>query len=473
MKMTNKHKFTNYESNLQLALLKKCLLISLIIFILLMVALMKASATVIEIIPKLEQFIQNQQHQQATTEQIQLRPVIKMMSAKKYQQAITLLQQLRQQNPDNITSCYLLGLSYVGLTQWQKADTVTQQCISIDNKWPVIYNLRGPILAALGQHKEALQQYNFAIALAPKQSGGYLQRAKFLYSNNKTDKQTLQAALADAAKYIQYGGNIDSINDLQGLIYLGLKQTQQAEKYLLKAVKLQPDNLAILAKLLPLYYQTGKTKQAQILLLKSSKKINVLDKEKYSLLKTLEARQAIISGNTVEVDVFFQAAIKIKPDNIEARKEFIYWLDKQERLQETISLSKQGLTYMPEDSYFTSYLAWALSDNGTDIAQAQKWLDKAKVLEPENVYLSDTQAWLDVRQGKYQQALQHIQPSIIYAKQVPEIAYHTAVILYNLGKNRQAIKYLELSLKSQDSFNGKTQAKALLSRLSITASHTD
>ncbi|WDE03415.1 tetratricopeptide repeat protein [Thalassomonas viridans] len=464
--MTKKCNFTHYESNLQLAVLKKCLLVSLIIFVLLMLAVFKASATVIEVLPKLEQMIENQQVAQNTNNQVQLGPVVELITDKQYQAAIGLLQQLQQQSPGNKTLCYLLALSYVGQENWQKADSTSQDCIKIDSKWPVIYSLRGPILSALGKKKEALQQYNFVIALTPKEPGGYLQRAKFLYANRKNDPQGLYRASSDIAKYLRLNGEAAAAYGLQGLIHLAFKQNEQAKPYLLKTIKAQPDNLTILSELLPLYYQENQTNQAQALLLASGKSLNKLDKEKFSQYKFLQAKHAIAANEDTKVETYFKAALKLKAEHLPARKAFIYWLDKQERLQETIPLAKQGLAFAPNDSYFTSYLAWALADKGTDLEQAQSWLDKAKKLAPENVFLSDTQAWLDVRQGNYRQALKHIQPSIHYAAQVPEIAYHLGVIHYNLGEKNKAIEYLQLSLKSQDSFNGRTQAQALLNTLS-------
>ncbi|WDE01060.1 tetratricopeptide repeat protein [Thalassomonas actiniarum] len=467
--MTNKCNFTRYESNLQLAILKKCLLISLVILALLLLAMFKVSATVIEVLPKLEQMIENQQLPQDKNNQLQLGAVTALMVDKQYQEAITLLQQHQKQHPTNKTVCYLLALSYVGQANWQQADSATQDCIKIDDRWPVIYSLRGPILSALGKKKQALQQYNFVIALTPDEAGSYLQRAKFLYANRKNDKQALNKATKDIAKYLQLNGNASNSYGLQGLVYLALNKSPQAKTYLLKAIKTQPGNLTILAELLPLYYQEGKTNQARKLLHSSSKSFNKLDKEKNSLFQYLRAKHAIATKEKSKVEGYFQAALKLKPDNLAARKELIYWLDKQERLPETIPLAKKGLLLSPKDSYFTSYLAWALTDEGTDLAQAQSWLDKAKVLTPDNVFLSDTQAWLDVQQGNYRQALKHIQPSISYAQQVPEIAYHLGVIHYNLGEKNKAIEYLQLSLKLPESFSGRTQAKALLDNLTTSS----
>ncbi|WDE13766.1 tetratricopeptide repeat protein [Thalassomonas haliotis] len=465
MMMTKKYNFSHYKSHLPLAVLKQCLLLLLALFALLVLALFKASASVIEVLPKLEQMIENQQIMQSHDNQVQLGPVIDMITKKQYREAITLLLPLQQQNPGNKNLCYLLGLSYVGQENWQKADTVTRACIEIDNKWPQIYSLRALVLSALGRNKAALQQYNFVIALTPKVPGAYLQRAKFLYANRKNDPQALNKAMNDIAKYLQLNGNAASSHGLLGLVYLALNQPEPAKKYLLKTIKAQPDNLVILSKLLPLYYQQGQVRQAHTLLLASGKSFNKLDKEKHSQFKFLQAKHAIAAKETARVAGYFQAALKLKPEHVAARKAYIHWLDKQERLPETIPLVKQGLAFAPEDSYFISYLAWALADEGTDLAQAQSWLDKAKVLTPENVFLSDTQAWLHVRQGNYQQALKHIQPSISYAPQVPEIAYHLGVIHYKLGEKNKAIEYLQLSLKLPESFNGRTQARALLKNL--------
>lgn len=388
-----------------------------------------------------------------------------LIQEKNYQAVIEKIKKIEVHNSLNLSQCYLLSIANVGLQQWQEAYDIANKCITINNKWPVIYSLKGTILLTLGEHVAALQQYDKVISLNPMLAGGYLQRAKFYFANQENDRNSLQKALNDLKRYKQLGGDESATYGLQGMIYIKLNQVVAAKKHLNKAIELDPSNLSLLEKLLTLYYQKKEFSQAQVLLDKSSLSISPEDFHSISQVKLIHAKHALLINDVRNAETYFKASLAAQPSNITALKEFIYWLDKQERLPETVALSKQGLQYSPEDKYFTSYIAWALADEGKDLWQAKRWLEKAKKLGPDNVYLSDTQAWISARQGKYQQAHKDIQPSLTYANQVPEIAYHAGVIFFNLGRKPEAIKYLYLSLQSSSSFTGKTHAIELLAKL--------
>jgi tetratricopeptide (TPR) repeat protein len=391
--------------------------------------------------------------------------VAKLISEKQYRRAITVSKQLEETPKQNITLCYLLSLAYFGQRDWQAAIDTTKDCLKLDDSWATIYTLQGTILTVQKKYPKAERKFDKAIALDPALPGPYIQRAKFYFSLPEFDEAVGTKTLKDIANYTSLGGDTRITAGFIGSVYMRLERFDKAEENFVKAISLQPDNLNMVKQLLDIYNQSNRFTQANTLLSNTQKNVNKVDSKNYSQLNLLQAKQAIFSENSHTIEHHFKVSLQAQPENINARKEFIYWLDTQERLPETIDLSQAGLKYVPDDPYFTSYMAWALTDQGTDLWNAERWLKKAKRLEPDNVYLLDTQSWLAVKRGKFKQALVDIQPCLEYADQSPEIAYHAGVIFHNLGKLSKAQHYLNISLSSGSAFNGRTQATYLLAKL--------
>ncbi len=391
----------------------------------------------------------------------QLLNISQTIANQNYQKAIKELNQFQKRYPDNHLACYLNTLAHVGLSQWKKAEANVNQCIKINKSWPVLYTLKGAILSTLKNYPQALQQYNYAIFLEQQNPGPYLQRAKFYYFNHEHVENAAYRALNDIKTYHSLNGDARQSAGLLGLTYLRLGKAKLAKSALLEAIKYQPNNFQLIAQLVQILIDDEDFFRASTLLRGSHKQLTDNDDVKRSQLYLLQAKVAKAQNKTAQAETFFTSSLLANPNNMEARKTYMYFLDQQERLQEAIPLAKEGLEISPNDKYLTAYLAWALTDGGEDLIQASIWLKKAKQLDPTNVFLSDTEAWLNVQKQNYKQALKSIQPSLKYANTVPEIAYHASVINHKLGNKKQAIEFIKLALKADHSFNGRTEAEKL------------
>jgi len=104
-------------------------------------------------------------------------------------------------------------------------------------------------------------------------------------------------------------------------------------------------------------------------------------------------------------------------------------------------------------------LAWALADAGTDLTEAQHWVEHAKQLNPDNPCLYDTEAWLEFRRGNCEIAYEKIQEAIPLADSSPEIAFHAGAILASSGRPVEALAFLDKALDSRRPFGGRKQAE--------------
>lgn len=122
------------------------------------------------------------------------------------------------------------------------------------------------------------------------------------------------------------------------------------------------------------------------------------------------------------------------------------------------------LSQYPNEPQFLNNLAYIYFSTGNN--KALSYAEKAQQLAPEQAAGNDTLGWILVNTGKPEQGLHYLRSAHSRMSQNPEIRYHIAVALDKLGRKDEAKQELEEALKTDPSFNGLEQAKALLEKLS-------
>lgn len=378
--------------------------------------------------------------------------------------ALDAAKQLRASIPAHVEFCQIHALVLIGQGQLEHAYSTLESCLKLAPRKPQLHVLSGTVLAAIQNYAQAWRHYSTAIALTPNNADVYLQRAKFSVLYLETDENAQQAALNDLQRFEQMGGDQSQSRSYKARALHALGQAEKALPLLMAAVDEAPDDFQSLTLLLKTLVTEGKEARVDSILNKTNHYLTktLAVPAKWSQFALVQAEFAKQQGDQRQTEAFYRQAISLDKANLRAVKQFIYWLDKQERLDETIALTQTGLSLVPEDEYLVSYMAWALSDAGKDVKAAYKWLDKAVALSPDNIYLADTRAWLEARQGHYELALQHLQRCLSQAEYVPEIAFHAGFINYKLGNRVAAENYLNLALRQPDSFTGRKEATQLL-----------
>lgn len=97
--------------------------------------------------------------------------------------------------------------------------------------------------------------------------------------------------------------------------------------------------------------------------------------------------------------------------------------------------------------------------------RALETIKKALKLLPEDPAINDTMGWLLVQDGDAKQGLRYLREAHYRKGDDPEIRYHIAVALYKLGRNSEALKELNATLKTKQDFNGIKEARKLQAQL--------
>ena len=107
---------------------------------------------------------------------------------------------------------------------------------------------------------------------------------------------------------------------------------------------------------------------------------------------------------------------------------------------------KKILAKNPDDAEALNALGYSLLDNAGRYADAEKYLQHALKLQPNEAVIMDSFGWLQFKQGKLVQALGYLE--LAYAKQQEsEIAAHLAEVLWVLGRKEDSRKIFNAAIK--------------------------
>ena len=87
-----------------------------------------------------------------------------------------------------------------------------------------------------------------------------------------------------------------------------------------------------------------------------------------------------------------------------------------------------------------------MADRNERLDEAQKLIEKALSLSPDDYFILDSMGWVKYRRGQTAQALDYFKRA--YAVQSdPEIAAHLGEVLWQQGQRDEALKTWEKSLR--------------------------
>ncbi|MDD4904528.1 MAG: tetratricopeptide repeat protein [Methylobacter tundripaludum] len=107
---------------------------------------------------------------------------------------------------------------------------------------------------------------------------------------------------------------------------------------------------------------------------------------------------------------------------------------------------KKILAKYPDDAEALNALGYSLLGNAGRYADAEKYLQQALNLQPNEAVIMDSFGWLQFKLGRLEQALGYLERA--YAKQQEgEIAAHLAEVLWALGRKDEARKVFSKAIK--------------------------
>jgi tetratricopeptide (TPR) repeat protein len=128
-----------------------------------------------------------------------------------------------------------------------------------------------------------------------------------------------------------------------------------------------------------------------------------------------------------------------------------FTLDRLGKKDQALTKMEKLLTVNPNNPNALNFVGYTLLDRGTDLAQAQTYLERAVSLKPDDAFILDSYGWLLYRTGKRREAMKQLEKAYASKPEEGVIAEHLADIYVSLNMPQKALAVYAAALKSSAS----------------------
>jgi tetratricopeptide (TPR) repeat protein len=126
-------------------------------------------------------------------------------------------------------------------------------------------------------------------------------------------------------------------------------------------------------------------------------------------------------------------------------------MDKQGRFSEAIEQMKKVIQNQPNNADAYNYIGYSYADKNINLEEAQKDVEAALKIDPDNSYYLDSLGWVFYRRGKYREAREQLEKSLKLLKSEQKddavIYDHLAEVLLKMGQPAVAVDQWEKAVK--------------------------
>jgi Tfp pilus assembly protein PilF len=272
------------------------------------------------------------------------------------------------------------------------------------------------------RHKEqsAIADYQRALALDPDSMPALAELVdrQVKTGHHAEARQALDAALARRPDQVE-------LLVLAGRTYASFDDAR-AEKYLSRAIQVDPANIDAYASLGGVYLTRGKLDAARDQFVELTKR-----QPKSIQPRTMLGILAHAQGKTGEAEGWYQKALEIEPRAAVA----------------------------------SNNLAWLYAEQNRELAMAQELAEAAHAALPNQLEVTDTLGWVYVKRQSVSRAIPLFQQCLDIDPNNAGYRYHMGIAFAQNGEDRKARLELEQALKLKPDFDGAEQAKKILQQL--------
>lgn len=145
-----------------------------------------------------------------------------------------------------------------------------------------------------------------------------------------------------------------------------------------------------------------------------------------------------------------ERAIAVDPDNERAYFRLGVVYDKLDLKDESIAAMQRTIAINPDHANALNYLGYTYADLGINLDEAEKLIQKALEIKPDDGYITDSLGWVYYKQGRYQEALKHLLRAAGLVGDDPIILEHVGDAYQGLGRRQEALEYYRRSLSIRE-----------------------
>lgn len=163
------------------------------------------------------------------------------LNVRRYDLAITLLQKMLQQHPENSAVFYTLARAYLGKQELMRANQAAREALRLDPQSHLAHTLYGTILSNLGLVDGAETEYRASLALQPQSAYTH-----YIYAALLVDKRKdLVRAREHAGKALELDPAAAVHHMVMGKILGMAGEFAEAEAEFSRALSLDPENFHV------------------------------------------------------------------------------------------------------------------------------------------------------------------------------------------------------------------------------------
>ena len=141
-------------------------------------------------------------------------------------------------------------------------------------------------------------------------------------------------------------------------------------------------------------------------------------------------------GDTRRAAQVFEEGLARYPDSLELRLNRTFFLERTGKEDAAIRDLRALLAERPGDAQVQNALGYSLADRNRNLPEARQLITAALSQSPDNAAVLDSMGWLLFREGRYPEALDHLQRAS-KAGADPEIYLHVGEVQWAMGRRRR------------------------------------
>ncbi len=403
-----------------------------------------------------------------------------------YEKALDLLKEYRRRHPEDVLGPFYMGKVYAELKLYKDAERYFKEAVKIDPEMPDAWFSLGLIYEYTGQQDKAVQAYRKLLEINGNdrhalerlgqllvRSGNFDDALKIFKRLQAQGEVPVSISIKIALIYLQQGKYKEAAELLQKLherypnqaritFYLAscreaMKEPDEALKLFLKIPA--GDDLYYDARIHAafLYEERSDFAACENIL----RELIATYPEKaglYRMLSSLRRKQ----GDEEGALKILEKARRQFPGDYKIRFALGVVYSDLGRYQDSVRVMQELLKENPEDATVLNFIGYTYVEQGVQLDDAEKLLDKALRLKPDSGFILDSVGWLQFVKGNYEKALDYLKQAAQKVPDDPVIFEHLGDTYVKLGRLDEARESYRHSLKIKASKKVREKLEKLL-----------
>jgi tetratricopeptide (TPR) repeat protein len=323
-------------------------------------------------------------------------------------------------SPNDIRPRILLGKVYLHLKDYRKAQESFEEIAQKYPDKPDAHYYMGVIHQQKNRRARAVKEYLNALGRDINYLPAFYPLLE-IYMATRNYNQAVR--LCD--KMLRVHPENAGVHEVAGRVLDGFGKKDEALKFYEKAVDLNPKLIAARLRLVDLYLEKNLHMNA---LQQCEEVLRLSPDNAQTLRKAAQIYQAL--GNHAKALEFYEKALSLQFDHVSANN-----------------------------------AAWLYAQEGGSIERALQLAEQAEIESGYDPRTVDTAAWILIRAGRYDEAVERLRKIVAAQTANPVFKYHLGLALYKKGLFAEAAQVLRESLASGRAYEGSVEAQRLLREL--------